>query len=179
MKGCNMIKQAKKALVLSGVCVVEQARKNGSVDHADLKRKIRQTGCGGKKGVYLFGVRGSRKSVPTWVGRATRQDFEAECCSDHVLSKIRDALLKNRGTPVLLLIPQGKPGQGKADVKAIAALERKMIGMAHAANPRLLNKYGVPSKPITQADEGLRVRHGRPTKHDALLREMLKPKGRK
>ncbi len=54
-----------------------------------------------------------------------------------------------------------------------------MIGMAHAANPRLLNKYGVPSKPITQADEGLRVRHGRPTKHDALLREMLKPKGRK
>jgi hypothetical protein len=171
-----MIKQAKKALVLSGVCVIEQARKNGSVEPADLKEKIKQTGCSGKRGVYLFGVRGSRKSIPAWVGRATRQSFEAECCSDHVLSKVRDALLKNRGTPVLFLIPQGRPGHGKAEVRAIAALEKKMIGMAHAANPRLLNKYGLPSKPISQADESLRVRQGRPTKDGALLREMLKPR---
>ena len=171
-----MIRQAGNALVLSGVCAIEQARKDGSVDHADLKRKIKQTKCGGKKGVYLVGVRGSRKSIPAWVGRATRQSFEAECCSDHVLSKVRDALLKNRGTPVLFLIPQGKPGQGKADVKAIMALEKKMIGIAHAANPRLLNKYGLPSKPISQADQSLRVRQGRPTRDGALLRKMLKPR---
>ncbi|MGA7743121.1 MAG: hypothetical protein WBP56_25800 [Polyangia bacterium] len=168
-----MIRQAGNALVLSGVCAIEQARKNGSVDHADLKKKIKQTKCGGKKGVYLVGVRGSRKSIPAWVGRATRQSFEAECCSDHVLSKIRDTLLRNRGTPILFLIPQGKPGQGKADVRAIVALEKKMIGIAHAANPRILNKYGLSRKSNAQAEEPVRSFRRRPNRDEALLWKML------
>ncbi|MGA7741499.1 MAG: hypothetical protein WCE40_06640 [Polyangia bacterium] len=170
-----MRKQAKKPPVISGVSVIEQPRKNGSLDPTDLKKKIRKTGHGGKSGVYVYGLRDSTGRHPVWVGHARKQSFEAECCSDHVMSKVREALLQNRGTPVLYLLPQGRPGQGKTDMRAIMALEKRVIGMAHAANPRrILNKYGLPSKPNAQTDESLPVGRGRLSKAGASLRKMLK-----
>lgn len=164
---------------VSGVRVIVQKRKNGSLDPADLKRGIRKLGYSEATGTYVFGLRGARRSKPWWIGRATRQGFGGECPSDHGMAKYRDALLKSKGTPILGLIRQGKMGRGRVNAKAIASLEKGLTPVAHAANRKLLNKYNLRAKPIAHVDSSLRVRGGRPRRDAALLRRMLKPEGRK
>jgi hypothetical protein len=47
--------------------------------------------------------------------------------------------------PVLATVKQGERGRSKVNTKAIASLEKKVIAVAHAVNPRLQISMEVPA----------------------------------
>ncbi|MGO9662402.1 MAG: hypothetical protein ACLP66_03725 [Polyangia bacterium] len=171
-------KKRTRKLVVSGVKMVVQKRQNRSLEQASLKQKINKTRYGKRKGVFVAGLRTSRRSIPWWVGCTTKQGFGEECASDHTASKIRHALLKSPGTLTVSMIAQDRPVRGRVSKRAVIGLEDGLIAHARKANPKLLNKRR-PGEANRRAETSLCLDRGRPTKDERYFLNMFKPKGRK
>lgn len=98
-------------------------------------------GCG----VYIFGLRASRGTVPWYVGKAEKQALRKECFTPHKLNNYNKSLIsKKQVTPVLQLLVRttasgriSKPSKsGHLDIHK---LETMLIGRALSRNPELFN----------------------------------------
>lgn len=95
-------------------------------------------------GVYIFGLRSSGGAVMPWyVGLAKQQTFGAEAIAKDKLRKYSAAMFGRTGSPVITLV-----SWSKTDPEAfIDDLERFLIWIARAKNPRLLNERKISSAP--------------------------------
>lgn len=95
-------------------------------------------------GCYIFAKKAGKGIMPWYVGMTTKS-FKNECFDHSKRNKYLDALQKEKGTPLLFLIPKitktgrfVKSKQGKH--KDISFLENLLIGACLERNEGLLNK---------------------------------------
>ena len=125
----------------------------------------------GRRGCYVFGIRGGRGVTPVYVGKATKT-FGQECFTYHKLGKCNKALVEClKGTLVLyfLVAPNGK---GRPPTNQIADLESFLIEVSVAKNPGLLNVKG--TKRADWSISGvIRAGRGKPPKAARSLKSAL------
>jgi len=168
-----MRKKRESAYIVSGVRMIEQRRKNKTIAASDLKEKIAETGWGEENGVYVYGQSGGNWIKPMYVGSTERRSMREEATTYHKMATYKDGLLQSRGKAVLFLLPYGRRRPASSSKKAIASQEDIIMKLAHAVNPRLLNKR-LPPKSLDGAEPKLQFRRGRPNKPETLFRKMLK-----
>ena len=98
-------------------------------------------------GCYIFAIKGSKGTLPWYVGKAERQSFQKECLTPHKINHYNNAIAGRKGRPVLYFLPQiTRNGFYRAPTAtkrpAIQELESLLIGMALSRNTSLLNAQG-------------------------------------
>ncbi len=124
-----------------------------------------------KQGCYIFALRAGRGATPWYIGKSGKS-FRQECFTPHKLNKYNRALFEGkRGTPVLYFV--ALPGQKKKiSAKIITEVETYLIGIAKAANPKLLNVS--KTKPPKWGILGVvRSRTGKPSATETAFRKMM------
>ena len=122
-------------------CKKGQSRK--IIDRERLSEFWRQVDSGGRRGVYVFGIRASRGWKPLYVGQTRKQTFKARIDQHTQTNGDFNNMLKGikKGTPVLFLL--GSVGRGKTNKSAIDELEIEFINYAFARNRNLHNDRGI------------------------------------
>jgi hypothetical protein len=139
------------------------------IDQAGLVEFWERVGSAHRNGVYIFGIRASKRWKPLYVGQAKRQDFRARI-NQHVNGNGRfNRILKDikKGTPWLFLV--GRVGKGRSSNAAINILENYVINDAFARNKNIDNDRGL-DKPIYEVRGFGR---GKPTIEVRYLKTML------
>lgn len=95
-------------------------------------------------GCYIFAKKAGKGIMPWYVGMTTRS-FKKECFDHSKRNKYIDTLQKEKGTPLLFLIPKiTKTGRfvksSRRKHKDISFLENLLIGACLERNEELLNK---------------------------------------
>ena len=86
--------------------------------------------------------RGQDGWTPIYVGR-TYRSFAAECCNSRNLELVNEYLRHHPAESLLLILLPHPPHKGGPNHHVISEVERELIQMAKAVNPKLLNKQHV------------------------------------
>jgi hypothetical protein len=124
-----------------------------------------------KIGCYVF-VIGNR---PFYVGKATKS-FGSEVFSNKNLAAYREAVTKFPGRVSFYFVVYRKESahRGKAPTRIIAKVERLLIGMAHEANPGLINVH-YKNRPIRYCIAGVfNSGRGKPSSSANMVRGILR-----
>jgi hypothetical protein len=98
-----------------------------------------------RRGCYVVGIRAGKGLIPAYVGMATRA-FKGEVFAPQKLAGYQQFLADfERGTPIVFFLA-APARKGASNAPQIKALERFLVEVAVAKNPRLLNVRGTKSE---------------------------------
>ena len=97
-------------------------------------------------GCFIFSLRNGENIRPWYIGKAERQPFRRECFSPAQKFTYNQVLVKQRGTPLLFLLPRLTPKgklckPTKKRYNDIEFLETMLIGIAIKKNKDLMNVH--------------------------------------
>lgn len=125
-------------------------------------------------GCYIFAAQRRRVDgwVPIYAGKAAEQTLGNEALSPDKLKKVDCYLQQHGARPIMLFLITHPIQRGHQNARAIAHIERWLIGLAHEVNPELINKQ--LTSPEGWGIGGV-IRGGRGKRSDsaAKLRELL------
>ena len=126
--------------------VIRQRRGGRRVDVANLTAfwQAREE-LAEHRGCYVFSMRAGKGEKPWYVGKASRQSFDAECFALHKLNIYNDILGNRAGTPRLTFVIPAR-SRGAWPMVAIDEVEVFLIGYAASRNAALANKRNLPSQ---------------------------------
>ena len=127
-------------------------------------------------GCYIFGIHAKAGVAPWYVGQA-KKTFRGECFTDHKRQRYSEALVKKKGTPILLLLArQTSRGKFATELKNSEAnlLENMLIQNCLRANREMLNISNTSFFKEAEIPGLLNSPRGAPSKSTEFLRCLLK-----
>ncbi|WP_156629564.1 hypothetical protein [Methylobacterium sp. Leaf85] len=137
-------------------------------------------GLSGAIGCYVFGIRYGHKIRPWYVGMTVAKDgFKGEIFQKHKTDIYTECMGKQRGAPVMFLLPliqdnTGKYSQARSSKKKdIAWLEITLMGFAFRQNPEISNVRDMNFLRNIEVLGLLGTRRGRPFREAQEIRRTL------